>query len=435
MAAEIMDVRRGPVMVRARAAFNSTSPAHVVHSRPTQARAMLGVVWKMPFLHERHAARGARERRVTLMTHSTLADFIDSKRRPIVAEWTAFAQSLTPAASGMTATALRDHADEILTAIIEDMRSGQTTAEQTEKSMGRGTAQRLGPIGKIHASLRIENGFKLGQLVAEYRALRASVLRQWEGIDAHGVTRFNEAIDEALTEAVEDFTRTTDLFRDQSLGILSHDLRNPLQAILMGSKHLVGSDSLDDKSVRIAARMLESGHRMHRMIADLLDLTRTRFGDRIPIVRAATDLDPICRQVLAELEMVSKAGTLAYRANGDLRGEWDGDRLAQVLSNLVRNAIQHGAPNEPVHVEASGEGELLCLSVHNVGPVISEHALATLFEPMVRHVADERRNVGLGLGLYIASQIVLSHQGTLEATSNEAGTTFIVRLPRAAVQA
>ena len=367
------------------------------------------------------------------MASKGLAEFIDEKRIEIVEEWKVFAESLTPAAHGMTATALRDHADEILTAIVSDMKSQQTAAEQAEKSKGRGKAQRLGKIGKIHAELRIENGFKLGQLVAEYRALRASVLRlfQSDGADAAGVTRFNESIDEALTEAVDSFMKITEHYRDQSLGILGHDLRNPLSAIIMGATLLVGSETLDDQSVRIAARMLNSGNRMNRMIGDLLDLTRTRFGDRIPIVRRLIDLDPLCRQVVAELEGVVRAGTLRFVAQGDLRGEWDHDRIAQVLSNLVRNAIQHGAPTDPILLVAREDGESVSLAVHNGGPPIAERALATIFDPMVRHVVDDKTNAGLGLGLYIASQIVLAHEGTLEATSTEeGGTTFTARLPR-----
>jgi signal transduction histidine kinase len=367
------------------------------------------------------------------MTYTALADFIDEDRLPIVAEWEAFALSLTPAATGMTPSALRDHADEILTAIIDDMRSQQTDAEQAEKSKGRGTAQRLGPISKIHAALRIEDGFKLGQVLAEYRALRASVLRLWEaaGADGPGVTRFNESVDEALTEAVSSFTKTTEQFRDQSLGILGHDLRNPLSAIIMGSTLLVGTDGLDDKSVRVAARMLNSANRMNRMIGDLLDLTRTRSGDRIPVVRVPMNLEPLCRQVVAELEGVARVGKLRFTAQGDLHGEWDHDRLAQVFSNLVRNAIQHGAPNDPILLVARDDGDTVCVTVHNAGPPIAERALTTIFEPMVRHVADEKTNAGLGLGLYIASQIVLAHGGTLEATSTEErGTTFSARLPR-----
>jgi len=354
------------------------------------------------------------------MSERGLAEFIDEHRHPIVEEWRMFAQSLTPAATTMTATALRDHADEILTAIVGDMRSQQTAQEQAEKSKGRGTAQRLEEIGRIHAALRIENGFKLGQLVAEYRALRASVLRLWtaKGTDGAGVTRFNESIDEALTEAVDSFMKTSEHYRDQSLGIL-------------GSTLLVGREGLDDKSVRIAARMLNSANRMNRMISDLLDLTRTRFGDQIPIVRLPMDLEPLCRQVIAELEGVVREGTLRFTPQGDLRGEWDHDRVAQVLSNLVRNAIQHGAPNEPILIVARDEGDTVSLAVHNEGPPISERALTTIFEPMVRHVRDETTNTGFGLGLYIASQIVLAHSGTLEAVSTEdRGTTFTARLPR-----
>jgi signal transduction histidine kinase len=362
-----------------------------------------------------------------------LAEFIETNRVRIVAEWEVFAKSLTPAATGMNAVALRDHADEILTAMVLDMRSQQTAQEQAEKSKGRGTAQRLGEIGRIHAALRIENGFKLGQLVAEYRALRASVLRLWEpeSTDAAGVTRFNESIDEALTEAVDSFMKTTEHYRDQSLGILGHDLRNPLSAIIMGSTLLGGSEGLDDKSVRIAARMLKSANRMNRMIADLLDLTRTRFGDQIPIVRLPMDLEPVCREVVAELEGSVPTGHLRFTSQGDLHGEWDHDRIAQVLSNLVRNAIQHGAPTDPILLVARDDGDAVTLAVHNGGPAISERALTTIFEPMVRHVADEKKNSGFGLGLYIAAQIVLAHGGTLDAVSTEErGTTFTARLPR-----
>jgi signal transduction histidine kinase len=367
-----------------------------------------------------------------------LADFIDKKRVAIVAEWEIFARTLLPAGAGMTGSALRDHADQILSAVIHDMKSGQTAAEQAEKSKGHGEAQRMGEMGRIHAKLRIEFGFKLGQMVAEYRALRASVLRLWEkeeGANAGGVTRFNEAIDEALTEGVERFIQTTEHYRDQSLGILGHDLRNPLAAIITGSTMLIASEELDDRSVRIAARMLNSGNRMNRMIGDLLDLTRTRFGDQIPVLRVPMDLDPLCRQVIAELEGLRSAGSLQFESQGDLRGEWDADRMAQVLSNLVRNAIQHGGKSDPIRLVAKGDGEAITLEVHNGGPGIPKSALKRIFEPMVRHAENDRSNTGLGLGLYIASQIVLAHEGTINATSTATeGTTFSVRLPRHAAR-
>ena len=367
------------------------------------------------------------------MSARGLADFIDAERASIVAEWEAFARTVQPASVHMNAAALRDHADDILTAIVDDMKSRQTAAEQAEKSKGRGEAQGLEEIGQVHAALRIESGFKIGEMVAEYRALRASVLRLWEkaGSDPAGVTRFNESIDEALTEAVSRFTETTEHYRDQSLGILGHDLRNPLSAIIAGSTLLMNSETLDDRGVRIAARMLSSANRMSRMIGDLLDLTRTRLGDQIPVVRAPLDLVPLCQQVVSELEGLRPNGGLRFTPTGDLRGEWDGDRISQVLSNLLRNAIQHGGPDDPISLVAEGRGDEVLLTVHNGGPPIPPEALTSIFEPMVRHVRGDPTNAGLGLGLYIASQVVLAHGGTLDVTSTEAeGTRFTVRLPR-----
>ena len=361
-----------------------------------------------------------------------LAEFIDAERDTIVAEWEVFARTLSP---DMTASALRDHADDILTAIVADMKSLQTAAEQAEKSKGRGQAQRLGEIGKLHTALRIESGFQLSELVAEYRALRASVLRLWEkrGPDPKGVTRFNEAIDEALTETVQSFTKTTEHYRDQSLGILGHDLRNPLSAIITGATMLMNTEELGDRSVRIATRMLNSANRMNRMISDLLDLTRTRLGEQIRVVPEPMDLEPLCSQLLAEFEGLATTGGLHFTRTGDLRGEWDGDRIAQVVSNLVRNAIQHGGKDEPITLHVMGHGDEIVLRVHNGGPAIPSAALATIFEPMVRHTGNDHTNTGLGLGLYIASQVVLSHGGSLEASSSEAGgTTFSVHLPRRA---
>jgi signal transduction histidine kinase len=363
----------------------------------------------------------------------SLAEFIDAERDTIVVQWETFARSLLPAGGTLTTLALRDHADAILSAIVRDMRSAQTKAEQAEKSKGLGEAHRMGEVGKTHAELRLESGFKLGQMVAEYRALRASILRLWEGKDPdpRGVTRFNEAIDEALTVAVDGFMEMSDHHRDMSLGILSHDLRNPLSAITAGATLLINGEELSDKSVKTAARMLNSARRMNRMIGDLLDLTRTRFGDLIPITPAPIDLDPVCRQVVAELEGVRPSGVVRFTGTGGLRGDWDGDRIAQVLSNLVRNAIQHGSTDDPITVVAKDCGHEVSLEVHNRGPPIPPNALTTIFEPMVRHAADEQKNTGLGLGLYIAWQIVLAHGGTLNATSTAAaGTTFSVRLPR-----
>lgn len=368
------------------------------------------------------------------MSSSTLAAFIDRERVAIVDEWETFARSLSPASDGMNARALRDHADEILTAIVEDMNSQQTAREQRDKSLGRLEGGPLGMISKIHAELRLESGFNLDQVVAEYRALRASVLRLWPdpGADAPGICRFNEAIDEALAEAVTRYTETTSRYRDQSIGILSHDLRNPLQSIILGSRLLKESSFQEEPVMRIAERISRSAGRMDRMICDLLDLTRTRFGQGIPVVPVSMDLVPICTQVIDELELSGRAGSIRFCPQGDLQVEWDGDRIAQLISNLVRNAIQHGAEGGVVELRALDRAWEVWIEVHNEGPAIPETHVKTIFDPMIRHVAD-RPSSGLGLGLFIASQVALAHGGSLSVSStSDDGTTFSARLPRRA---
>ena len=364
-----------------------------------------------------------------------LAEFIVANRATIVREWEVFARSLLPAGGPMSPLVCRDHADEILTAIVRDMTSFQSDAEQVEKSKGRGEERLMGEAAHIHAVMRVDRGFRLSQVVAEFRALRASVLGLWSrsanGADIDGVTRFNEAIDEALAASTRGYTETMDRYRDQFIAILGHDLRNPLAGIVMGASTLADSPTLEESARTIASQILSGAKRMDRMVRDLLDLTRARLGPGLPIQRAPMDLTPVCRQVIAELAG-HPGHPLSFAATGDLRGEWDSDRLAQVVSNLVGNAIQHGRTSAPVTLVVRGEGNAVVVEVHNEGPPVPQTALGRMFEPMVLVDPDEGQpSTDLGLGLYIAEQIVTAHGGAIGVTSTEAaGTTFTVSLPR-----
>lgn len=370
-----------------------------------------------------------------------LSDFIRKNHAAIVREWETFAASLLPAAGGMTDLALRDHAEEILNAIVVDLELPQSATEQSDKSKGHGEEHRMEDVGKIHAALRIEGGFRLSQLVAEYRALRASVLRLFEqaasemgASDLGQVTRFNEAIDEALVEATDRYLVVMNRTSDQFLAVLGHDLRNPLGAISM-SAGLIARRA-DHTNSKAGSLILTSTERMKRMVDDLLDLTRTRLGSGIPIAPEPTDLKLLCEEVVAELEAFYPDRPMELHADGDLRGSWDRDRLAQVLSNLVGNALQYGARDRPIGVTAREDGETVVIEVHNEGRPIPPAMLANIFEPMVREVGrreGDKLSRSLGLGLHIAREIVLAHGGTVSVKSTgREGTTFCVRLPHRA---
>jgi signal transduction histidine kinase len=187
---------------------------------------------------------------------------------------------------------------------------------------------------------------------------------------------------------------------------------------------------LEAQRIRVASRILNSAQRMTRMIADLLDLTRTRLGAGIPIIRRPMDLTPICHDVTLELQAFHPDAELHCSAEGDLRGEWDLDRLTQMVSNLVGNALQHGDGRRVTMVTRGAADEVL-LSVHNGRP-IPEAVQAAMFEPLTRYApTDGSSTTSIGLGLFIARAIVTAHGGTITVSSTEErGTTFEVRLPR-----
>lgn len=364
-----------------------------------------------------------------------LSDFIRTHHSEIIAAFEEFARTLIPAGTSLTPVELRDHAAEMLTAIVEDLGTHQSASEQGRKSRGLGRAQSMAAAGVQHADARIRQGFAPPQLLAEFRALRASVLSLYERAggtpDIAGIRRFNESIDEVLTESMTRHSLMTDTYRDQFIGVLSHDLRTPLNAISAGAALLAMSGHGDERQTRVASSILSSAQRMGRMIHDLLDLTEARLGGEIRLHRKPTDLATMCQEALLEIQTAHPASVLHFESDGDLTGEWDSDRLSQVLSNLVGNAIQHGGSHR-VTLTATGSAEQVTIAVHNFGMPIPPDSHGRLFEPLVRggRVASGDRG-SLGLGLFIARAIVVSHGGDIWFESSAAeGTTFTVRLPR-----
>lgn len=174
---------------------------------------------------------------------------------------------------------------------------------------------------------------------------------------------------------------------------------------------------------------------MSRMVNDLLDLTRSGLGSGIPVTLKPTELGAICRQVTGELQAMHPKVQLQLTAEGQISGNWDGDRLAQAISNLIANAIQYGDISQPITIVAKAQKKTVSVEVHNAGDKIPDPIVKRIFTPMARHMPDgqteDSNPSGLGLGLYIASEIAAAHGGSIKVeTSDETGTSFIVSLPR-----
>lgn len=370
-----------------------------------------------------------------------LADFIDSEMEAIVSNWEAFARTQLPAAEHMQPLALRDHAQQILDAIAKDLRTPQSRDAQSQKSLGQAPVlfAAAETAAQTHAVLRAHSGFDIKQLAAEYRALRASVLRLWtdaypraEGTVLQDVIRFNEAIDQALGESIAHFTRRVDRSRNLLLGMLGHDMRSPLQTIVVTASHLAALNAGAEVS-QAAARLINSGAQMRALLDDLLDFNRTRLGLGINVRPVPVDLERLFVDELDRIRAAHPGRDINLQVSGNCRGEWDPLRVQQMLANLTVNAINYGDAGTAVHVTLRGAETDVAFDVRNSGAAIDRETLSTIFDPLTRGLAQaehDRSNGSLGLGLYIAQQIAKSHGGDISARSDSTETVFSVALPR-----
>src|SRR5687767_7094060 len=370
-----------------------------------------------------------------------LARFITENLEQIMVEWEAFAASLLGPGHGMTSLALRDHATQILLAIAEDIESNQTALEQDYKSKGYARiAEATRTAAQTHGALRYLAGFDLRQLAAEFRALRASVLRLWlkraaaDETALYQMTRFNEAIDQALAESIGNYSDEVARSRDTFLAILGHDLRSPLSAVANSGLFLASPGVLPVGAALDAARRVTRGSaKMNGMIRDLLEYTRTRLGRAIPISPQPTSMKRICALAYDEIRAVHPERQFKLETSGKLEGEFDSERLQQVLSNLLNNAVRHGTREQPIMLSAHGDSEKITVRVKNYGRRIPADQLQVIFNPLVQ-IPQEKADedvTSLGLGLYIAHEIVTMHGGTMMAESSERdGTVFSAHLPR-----
>ena len=373
-------------------------------------------------------------------TPTRLADFILANREPILQKWEDFAETILPNA-GMSKRELRDHAAQLLQSIAADLKTTQTDREQTLKSKGLGPHSAGESAAEIHAQDRLESGFSMEQMISEYRALRASVLSLWSheiksgiAFEIEDTTRFNESIDQMLAESVARYSASVDQANNLFLAILGHDLRTPLGAIGLGAEIMLRSKEIGSKYTKISSRIFHSSKRAGKIVGDLLDFTRANSKAGLSIKKAPVNLKGVCEGIIDELRIYHPERTILFVAEGQFDGDFDATRMEQAFCNLVDNAAKHGAIDSVVMIEMRNEQSSALLSIHNDGLPIDANDLPHIFDPMTRYskfAADEEGPTsGLGLGLYIAHQIVTAHNGTIAVTSNaEQGTTFQVTIP------
>jgi signal transduction histidine kinase len=371
-----------------------------------------------------------------------ISSFIRQNMEAILVEWEAFATTFGAAADKMSSMELRDHARQILEFVATDIATAESPAEARKKSKGLGSRQAsVESASSIHGRLRYASGFTLLQLIAEYRALRASVLELWlrgTAGDCDGgvadILRFNEAIDQSLAEATVAYAAKVNETRDVFLGILGHDLRSPLAATATAGAYLARPGGFDDHIRQIGVRIKRGAATMNAMVNDLLGLARTQLGEGIPIVRRECDLLEVSQWAIEDAHSAHPKAQFKLNATGDLQGQFDGPRLQQLITNLANNAAQYGSKGKPIDVDIVGENTELVVRVSNEGTPIPAEAIPTMFDSLVQLPEREqgsRPSSSLGLGLFIAKQIAVAHGGTIGVTSNlEHGTTFSVTIPR-----
>jgi signal transduction histidine kinase len=364
-----------------------------------------------------------------------LADFIVDNLDPILTRWHTLIQE--------SATHPQPGTDELPIQMLKSIAAQLAAGPSYAPGCLRPHAQAGDPgSASLLGAEQLLTGASIEELISQFHTLRKSVVGLWReqcaspsASELDEVLCLNDAIDRAESDAVARFTAMMAHSQHLFLAILGHDLRNPLNATVMGASFLKRAPGISTAHAEVAARIHRSGLRMGRLVEDLIDYTRIHLGSALPMAMSKCNLGTICRGAMEELRVAHPDRPFQLEQDGDLDGVWDEGRIAQVVSNLLGNALQYGARHEPVSMRIESGGCDLVVHIHNAGQPIAADALASIFDPLVRFADPRSSRQGadssLGIGLYITRAIVAAHDGEIRVTScEEAGTTFSVRLPR-----
>ena len=370
---------------------------------------------------------------------NALPAFIRNHKALILDHWFADVRRL-PSAHSLSAERIRDHIPDFLDGLADAIERGDEAAVTM-----RG-------LPNLHAALRVREGYDLRQVVAEYRSIRAVILdlyRQHGDLSEEArpkllpLSTMNAALDTAIADAVDQYAVDQGRAREMFIGMLGHDLRDPLNAIAVGAQVLRDrGDQPDAHVLNIAARIGASAKRMESMIRDLLDFARGRLGGGFPVFPAPVDARRLLEETVSEIAHAHPERSIesfAANARGTFDAEWDSDRIAQAVTNLLSNAVAHGG--DPIVAEPKDQGDQINIEVRNAGEIPAA-VLLNIFAPFSPPATDrrhgsapgdvERRRGHLGLGLYIVREIAVAHGGNVAAESHDGQTIFRLTLPRLA---
>lgn len=371
-----------------------------------------------------------------------LSSFIASHREALLAEWENDARQRIAEDHDLDIDQLRDHLGELLDSVARELANhGSSRGESARHGTASNAENGVDAVAQRHGARRARQGMTVRQVVSEFPMLRSCISRLWlrslasrSVADVESLIRFDEEIDRALTKSVTEFMEQLDRSRDTFLGVLSHDLRDPLATVIAGGQLLLEGGVSAETSHEVVKRIVSTGKRMHHLVADLLDAVRAQLGGQLSLERRDADLGDTLRNIVGEFATAHPDREMRLSLAGDLQGQWDDRRLGQAVANLVTNAVRYGKPASPIDLSIAAEDSEVTIAVHNEGPAIPEDRRASLFEPFGvvgdrgAHAGDRQR---LRLGLFIAKAIVDGHHGHIEVEStDEGGTTFIIHLPR-----
>ncbi len=368
-----------------------------------------------------------------------LALFIKKHQEEITDEWVKYALENINGTKKMPLEEVRDHIHQMLEAIVENMEKTESDAQQEKKSKGNDSEQNSKAANQ-HGAQRATIGFDILEVSSEFRALRASVLRLWENKsrkknwenDFNDLIRFNEAIDELWMISLQRFENKIEESKNWFMGVLGHDLRNPLAAIMGMQSIFKLSKNLTEKENKILLHSVSSSKRMAELIDNLLEFTHIRLGGGLSIKKTTVDLTKQSEKIIQELQLGYPEANMLIESPGHVQGQWDPLRLDQLMTNLITNAIRYGTPGGPVKVKISAKGNKAFFEVHNEGTPIPEKIQDEIFTgKFTKSNKDSTKEESYGLGLYIVKEIVDGHKGDIKLTSTrEKGTIFKVSLPK-----